>query len=128
MAPDPARVDRRRANRQRNGGLGTGRVCMYCGSIDWSHLVPEGIDPEAAGNACRTCHLLLDAAQRDAGVEFRPVPATVPERIVAADRALAAALEFVACGLRKRADALERFLAGLDAAGIAWRDLPGTRP
>ncbi|MGO9196850.1 MAG: hypothetical protein ACLQK4_06950 [Acidimicrobiales bacterium] len=128
MAPDPVRADRRRSKRQARGGLGTRPVCTYCGSLEWSHVIPRQIDPDAATDACPVCHAELDAAQRDAGVAFRPAPDTIPERSIAADRALAVALTKVADGLFKRADAGDRFLAGLDAAGIDWRQLPGARP
>jgi hypothetical protein len=40
---------------------------------------------------------------------------------------LAAELDMLGAGLRRRAASVERFLDALDAAGIAWRDLPGVR-
>lgn len=128
MAVDPISADRRRSTRSRKGGLRTGRVCAYCGSLQLSHLIPREIDSDAVAEACPSCHVLLDAAQRDAGVEFRPVPETIPERIIASERARAVVLELIAAGLRQSADAHERFLASLDAAGVEWRNLPGAQP
>jgi hypothetical protein len=130
VIPDPATADRRRASRRRRVG---DLVCLVCGEdrpevIHLHHPITDAIDPEAVGPRCLNHHRLADLAREDAGLRARAVPTTWPERIVAADRALAAEMELLAAGLRDRAAWLERFLLSLDGDGIEWRRLPGVTP
>jgi hypothetical protein len=77
---------------------------------------------------CLTHHREADLAREDAGCQANAIPQTLPERLITADRGLAAELRLLADGLERRADDLQRFLAGLDAARVPWRDIPGARP
>lgn len=131
MAPDPMRSDRRREGRARR--LPPGGGCVVCGEarpelLHLHHPVTKDIDEAAVGLRCLTHHREADLAREDAGCHALAPPRTVPERVIAAARGLAAEHRLLADGLERWADDLERFFAGLDAAGVPWRDMPGARP
>ena len=131
MTPDPIAVDRRQATRRRK--VGEGVVCVVCGIADprvihLHHPITGEVDSDAIGPRCLNDHRLADLAREGAGLSAKNLPPTLPERAIAADRALAAELDLLGAGLRERAAWAERLLLALDGAGVPWRDLPGVQP
>ena len=126
MSANPSAADRRQMARRRK--VGDGVACVVCGEnrpelIHLHHPVTDDLDPQAVGPRCLNCHRLADYAREDAGLQARALPDTLPERAIAADRAVAAELRLLADGLCERAAWFERLLFALDGAGIEWRDL-----
>lgn len=108
-------------------------ACVVCGVSDprvihLHHPITREVDEAAVGPRCLNDHRLADLAREDAGLSAKDVPATLPERAIAADRALAAELDLLGAGLRERAAWMERLILALDARGVEWRSWPEVLP
>jgi hypothetical protein len=131
---DPIRNDARRIARQSK--LGTEAACVHCGEAQWETLIPtpkslleahhvvgHANDAELTVPLCRNCHAKLTEQLRQNGTSMGK-PQTLLDRIVAILRGLAAFFRTLADKLSGWAEAVLRFIDGLDRIAPEWREMP----
>lgn len=91
--------------------------------IERHHVVGRNHDQTLTIPLCRNCHAQATEQLRQKGVSMKQ-PNTTLERLISILKALAAFFEMLGDACFRWAEALVRFVAGLDAEYPAWREMP----